>query len=320
MIPARFANRAAGAGIGLALDAILGEAPTAVHPVAGFGRAMGKVESVLYRDSRGAGVAHLGSGLALAGITGAALEGLGAAARSGLARSGLARSGLACYVAVAGASLAKEAGRVGAALDAGDLDRARKLLPTLVGRNADELDEKEISRAVVESVAENTVDGIVAPMMWTALAGPVGALGYRAVNTMDSMVGHRSDRYRLYGWASARTDDGANWLPARLTAALVILVRPRSARAVWEVVRSQAPGHPSPNAGVVEAAFAAALGLRLGGQNSYGDRVEIRPCLGRGDAPQAGDIARAVALARHVWITLGALLALPAVVRGWRRR
>ena len=123
---------------------------------------------------------------------------------------------------------------------------------------------------------------------------------YRAVNTLDAMVGHRSPRYERYGWASARLDDVAGWVPARVTAALVAAARPRSAAAVWTAVRTQAPAHPSPNAGVAEAAFAAALGLRLGGESRYGDRVEIRPPLGTGRPAEPADIARAVALARDV--------------------
>ncbi len=167
--------------------------------------------------------------------------------------------------AVAGRALGQAAGDVGRALDDGDLERARALLPTLVGRDPSGLDEGEIARAAVESVAENTVDAVVAPALWAAVAGAPGALGYRAVNTLDSMVGHRSERYANYGWASARLDDAVAWVPARLTAALVALVRPRAARPVWTAVRTQAPAHPSPNAGVAEAAFAAALGVRLGG-------------------------------------------------------
>src|SRR5206468_9435838 len=135
---------------------------------------------------------------------------------------GLVRStALATYVAVAGRGLTDAAGAVGAALEEDDLDRARALLPTLVGRDPTGLDEKEIARAVVESVAENTVDAVVAPALWAVALGAPGTLGYRAVNTLDAMVGHRSARYLQYGWASARLDDLANWVPARVTALLV---------------------------------------------------------------------------------------------------
>ena len=194
---------------------------------------------------------------------------------------------------------------------------ARAQLPALAGRDATDLDEPEMARAVVESVAENTVDAVVAPALWAAVLGGAGALGYRAVNTLDSMVGHRSDRYRRYGWASARLDDAANWLPARATAALVAAVRPHHAADVWRTVRRDAPAHPSPNAGVAEAAFAAALGLRLGGVNRYGDRVEHRAPLGRGRPPDRHDIHHAVRLSRDVSLALA--VALPAISQLQRR-
>jgi adenosylcobinamide-phosphate synthase len=295
-------GRPLGAAAGILLDLALGEPPAPVpHPVALFGSLMLGVEHALWRDHKAAGVVHATIGVAVGAIT-------GAAARSTAATT---------YVAVAGRLLHHSAGDVATALDAGDLDRARALLPALAGRDATTLDEPEIARAVVESVAENTVDAIVAPALWAAVLGGAGALGYRAVNTLDSMVGHRSDRYRRYGWASARLDDAANWLPARATAALVATVRPRRAATVWHAVRHDAPHHPSPNAGVAEAAFAAALGLRLGGVNRYGDRVEQRAPLGPGRPPHRGDIHRAVRLSRDVSVALaGALAAWGTVPMG----
>ena len=219
-------------------------------------------------------------------------------------------------VQVAGRALADTANQIAAALDAGDLDHARAALPGLVGRDPSGLDEKEIARAVVESVAENTVDAIVAPALWAAVAGGPGALGYRAVNTLDAMVGHRNPRYQRYGWASARLDDLAAWVPARAVAGLVMAVRPGAAAQVWAAVRRDAPAHPSPNAGVAEAAFAGALGLRLGGTNRYGDRVELRPPLGEGRPPERGDIAAAVRLSRDVSLALAAgLVAAPLIRR-----
>jgi adenosylcobinamide-phosphate synthase len=156
----------------------------------------------------------------------------------------------------------------------------------------------------------------VAPALWAALAGAPGALGYRAVNTMDAMVGHHSSRYEKYGWASARLDDVANWVPARCTAALVVLVRPGARDDIRRAVATQAPDHPSPNAGVVEAAFAAALGLRLGGRNNYyGGRVEDRPTLGCGRGPRTTDIASAVRLSRDVATALTTILGLIGCVR-----
>jgi adenosylcobinamide-phosphate synthase len=302
---------AIGAAGGWLADRLIGEPRVGPHPVAAFGSAMAAFERWTWRDSCLAGALHAGSGTALAVLAGAAVRaGLGAGLPSTLA---------ATYVAVAGRGLGEAASDVAAALGAGEVDAARWLLPSLVGRDPTTLDEKEIVRAVVESVAENTVDAVVAPMLWAAAAGAPGALGYRAVNTVDSMIGQRSPRYVRYGWAGARLDDVAAWVPARVTAAVVAAVRPGAAGAVWRAVRHDAPGHPSPNAGVAEAAFAAALGLRLGGENRYGDRVEIRPPLGTGRPPEVADVAAAVRLSSDVG-TAVALLLVAAAFAGRRRR
>ena len=296
--------RTGATALGLVADRLLGEPPAGAHPVSAFGAAMRAVESRIYADGRWAGVAHATAGLAL---------GVGAGAAVG-------STALATYLSVAGRELGAAAGRVAVALAEGDLDAARLLLPALVGRDPADLDEKEVTRAVVESVAENTVDAVVAPALWGAAAGAHGALAYRAVNTLDAMVGHRSHRYGRYGWASARLDDAAGWVPARATALLVAAVRPHSAAAVIRAVRADAPAHPSPNAGVAEAAFAAALGLRLGGSSRYDGRVELRPPLGEGRPPETPDIARAVRLSTDVGRALAAALGLAAAVRRRRLR
>lgn len=303
------ARRALPAAAGLLADRMFGEPRVSPHPVAVFGQTMRSYERYRYADRRMAGVEHAAVGVAIGMAAGAAMG----------------STAVATYLAVAGRSLGEAAEQVAAALDAGDLERARRLLPTLVGRDPTGLDDKEIVRAVVESVAENTVDAVVAPAFWGAVAGAPGALGYRAVNTVDAMVGHRSDRYRRYGWASARLDDVAGWMPARVTAALVGVARPATAAEVWRTVRRDAAAHPSPNSGVAEAAFAAALGLRLGGVNRYGTppRVELRPTLGNGRPPEVGDIERAIALSRDVTLVLAAALAtvgLAAARRPEQRR
>jgi adenosylcobinamide-phosphate synthase len=215
--------------------------------------------------------------------------------------------------------LERTARDIGAALAVGDLDQARALLPALVGRDPSGLGEVEIARAVVESVAENCVDAVLAPAFWAAVGGAPGVLGHRALNTLDAMVGHRSDRYRRLGWASARLDDAAAWVPARLCALAEAAARPARARAVWAAARQQAPAHPSPNAGVAEAAFAAALGLRLGGTNRYGATVEVRPPLGCGRAPGPQDIDRAADLLVDVTRVAVAVLAAAALCRYGRR-
>ncbi|MBK9180214.1 MAG: cobalamin biosynthesis protein CobD [Acidimicrobiales bacterium] len=290
-----------GAAAGIAVDRAVGEPPAAVHPVALLGSVLGWLERSTYRDARLAGVVHAALGTALAAGAGVALQrALGPGPATAAATA----------VAVAGRMLGDTALAVAVELERGDLDRARVLLPALVGRDPSGLGEGAIARAVVESVAENTVDAVVAPALWGAVLGAPGALGYRAVNTLDAMVGHRSARYERFGWASARLDDAAGWVPARVAAALVALVRPASAGAVWEAVRSDARAHPSPNAGVAEAAFAAALGLRLGGENRYGDRVEVRATLGEGRPPAAADIGRAVGLSADVGAALAGALVL----------
>jgi adenosylcobinamide-phosphate synthase len=290
-------SQSAQAAAGLLIDRATGEPPTPMHPVAWFGRVMTLAERFGYRDSRAAGTAH-----ALLGTT------VGAAAGAAL-RSTAAATALA----VGGRSLSDTALDIGAALGAGELTAARAKLPALVGRDPSTLSAPEVARAVVESVAENTVDAIVAPAFWAACGGAPAALGYRAVNTLDAMVGHLSARYHQYGWASARLDDVAGYLPARLTAALVCAARPRRAAAIWHSICTQAPAHPSPNAGVAEAAFAVALGVRLGGVNQYGDRVESRPVLGAGRVPIPADIPRAVRLSVDVSLLLAALLAAAAL-------
>jgi adenosylcobinamide-phosphate synthase len=295
-------TNALGAAAGIVADLVFGEPPAEPHPVQAFGMVMERVEHALYRyrPRRSSGVVHAVAGL-----------GLGVAAGS-LVRN----TALATYISVAQKALTDAGLDIAAALEDHDLPRARQLLPALVGRDPSDLDASEITRAVVESLAENTVDAVVAPALWGALLGSPGTLGYRAVNTMDATVGYHNERYEDYGWASARLDDVANFIPARLTAALVAAVRPRAAWAVWRAVRQDAPLHPSPNSGVAEAAFAAALGVRLGGVNTYEGRIERRAQLGRGRAPEAPDIAAAAALCRDVtWGLIAALLALAAVTR-----
>ncbi|WEH42496.1 cobalamin biosynthesis protein [Streptomyces sp. AM 2-1-1] len=289
-----------GATAGLVADRLLGD-PRRGHPVAGFGRAAAAVERRLWRDHRGRGALHT---LVCAG---AAVGAAALAARAVRRTPGaaVALTAAVTWSVVGGTSLGREARSIGAALDAGDVEAARKRLPHLCGRDPQALDGPGIARAVVESVAENTSDAVVGALVWGALAGVPGLAGFRAVNTLDAMVGHRSPRHRRFGWASARLDDVAGWPGARLTAALAVAAGGRPAQAVraW---RADAGRHPSPNAGPVEAAFAGALGVRLGGTLAYGGRVEHRPVLngagGRDVSVERGDIERAVRLSRRVGV------------------
>jgi adenosylcobinamide-phosphate synthase len=315
------AHRCLGAATGLTLDRLVGEPPVA-HPVAAYGRLMAALEARLWHDSRLWGSAFTAAGVGLGATTGKAMDELcSRRGRGGRCRSTVPVIGtaLATGMAVAGRALADEARRVAAALEAGDVDGARARLPALCGRDPDALDDKGLARAAVESVAENTVDAIVAPAFWAAVAGAPGTLAYRAANTLDAMVGHRSPRYLRFGWAAARLDDAANWIPARLTAGLVAAVRPGAAGEVAAVLR-RPPVHPSPNAAVSEAAFAVALGVRLGGDTVYGGRIDPRPTFGAGRPPEPADIDAAVRLSGDVTAALAGLLAGLGLLSAARRR
>ena len=283
----------------------MGEPPARWHPVAWFGTGMTRLEQHTYRDTRVAGVVHLtvGAGIGIAA---------GATLRRVLGRS--TATLVATTVAVAGRMLAEEARAVLRPVAAGDLDPARARLAGLVGRDVTRLDGAGIVRAVVETVAENTVDAVTAPLWWASVGGAPAVLAHRAINTLDAMVGHRDDRYRHFGWASARADDVANWLPARLTALAVAAVRPRRAAAVARTVRRDAPGHPSPNGGVVEAAFAGALGVRLGGTNTYRGVAQDRGRLGDGRVPAPADGTAAIRLARDAVTALALTAAVGSLL------
>jgi adenosylcobinamide-phosphate synthase len=296
------------------LDALLGD-PRRGHPVAGFGRAAQALHDRMYADSvpRGAGytaccvLAATAPGILAAHLT----------RRRPWLR--LAATAAAAWTVTGAASLTSEAQRIRRALQAGDLDAARAALPSLCGRDPRGLDEKELARAVVESVAENTSDGVVAPLLWGVAAGLPGFLAYRAINTLDSMVGYRSLAYARFGWASARLDDVVNWAPARLTGVLAGALAPvAGGRPLlsWRAMRRYGPHHPSPNAGHCEAAFAGALGIRLGGINAYSGRAEERPWLGDGRAPEPADIARAVRLCRAITAAAAIGAAAAAMVTG----
>ncbi|MEV5687173.1 cobalamin biosynthesis protein [Streptomyces sp. NPDC052164] len=296
-----------GATAGLIADRLLGD-PRRGHPVAGFGRAAAAAERLLWRDHRGRGALH--TVVCAGGAAGAAV--LASRAVRGRPAAAVALTAATTWSVIGGTSLGREARAVAGALAAGDIDVARERLPHLCGRDPHSLDGPQIARAVVESVAENTSDAVVGALVWGALGGVPGLVAFRAVNTLDAMVGHKSPRYRRYGWASARLDDLAGWPGARLTAALAVVAggRPGEAVRAW---RADAGSHPSPNAGPVEAAFAGALGVRLGGTLAYAGRVEHRPVLNgaAGRAVESADIERAVRLSRRV-----SLLALGVCVAG----
>ncbi len=287
--------RAAGLALGFVADRLFGD-PQRWHPVAGFGHISARLERRWYGDSRLRGTAHTIL------LVGAALA-VGAGAEA-LTRHPVAKTlvtAVATWAVLGGRTLEREALAVQTLLDDGDLVGARVHVARLVGRDTTALDESEVARATIESVAENTSDAVVAPLVAGALWGVPGLLAYRAANTLDAMVGHHSDRYERYGWASARLDDLLNLPGSRWAGLLTLLADPGQAAQGYRAWRRDAHRHPSPNAGVVEAAFAGVLGFRLGGTNRYGpDRVEHRASMGGGRAPIAADISRSVLLARRV--------------------
>ena len=305
-------------GAGLALGWLADEAfgdPRRYHPVAGFGRVALALEGLWYADSRSRGVVHE------AVLVGGAV-GLGCAVRRVVRDRpvlGVLATAAATWAVLGGRSLARESEAIAERLDAGDLRGARARMRNLVSRDPEALDADGLARATLESVAENTSDAVVAPLFWGALAGIPGLLAYRAVNTLDAMVGYRNDRYRNFGWAAARLDDLANWLPARMAGGLATVAAPLVGGSPADAARavvSQSGLHPSPNGGVVEAAFAGALGVQLGGRNVYGGVEEDRGVLGFGPAPTSADLARGNRLA----LAVSAGAALVASVLAWLGR
>lgn len=304
----------AGLALGWVADQAFGD-PRRYHPVAGFGKLALALEERWYADSRCRGVAHE------AVLVGGAL-GLGCAVRQAVRDRpvlGVLATAAATWAVLGGRSLARESEAIAERLDAGDLLGARARMRNLVSRDPDALDADGLARATLESVAENTSDAVVAPLFWGAVAGIPGLLAYRAINTLDAMVGYPNDRYRNFGWAAAKLDDLANWLPARIAGGLATVAAPlvggtpaEAARAVLE----QSGQHPSPNGGVVEAAFAGALGVQLGGRNVYEGVVEDRGVLGYGPPPTAADLARGNRLA----LAVSAGSALVACSLAWWRR
>jgi adenosylcobinamide-phosphate synthase len=303
-MPSRAWPTAVGIAGGLGLDALLAD-PRRGHPVAAFGSLAAATERLVHKDSRAVGALYA---LGLSGGAGLA----GAALSRSVRRPGgaVALTALATWAVVGGTTLRREAAAMEDLLADGDLDGARARLSHLCGRDPALLDVAGLARATVESVAENTSDAVVGPLFWGAVAGVPGLLAYRAINTLDAMVGHRSERHLRFGWAAARLDDAANLLPARITAALTVVLAPvvdgrsTAASRAW---RRDGHKHPSPNAGPVEAAFAGALGRTLGGRLTYSGRVEDRPLLGNGPAPGVLDIARAARLSGAVSLAAGAL-------------
>jgi len=278
-----------------ALDLAAGDPRGMPHPVRWMGRAITAGER-LRRPASPAGELLQG-----AVLTASIVAGSWFLARLAVRHGGIATEILLAWTTLATRSLLDESRAVVNALDAGDLTRARSQLAMIVGRDTGALDEPEILRAVIETVAEGLCDGVVAPLVYLALGGVPLAFAYKAVNTLDSMIGHRETPYLYFGRTAARLDDVANFVPARLTAVAIVAaawLTSASAPQAWSVFRRDGAKHPSPNAGQSEAAMAGALGVRLGGLNYYGGQPSPKPVLGCGGRPPVrSDARRAFGLA-----------------------
>ncbi len=283
-------------------DAALGDPAAMPHPVRLFGALIDAGERVLRSGAprrdlvRGAilaiSVIAFATALAFATVVVAGLVARWVAAIVAIALA---------WTTLAARGLNDAARAVEVALAADDPAAARRALPALVGRDPESLDRAGTVRATVESVAENASDGVIAPLFFLFIGGPAAAFAYKAINTLDSMIGHRDARYLYFGRAAARIDDAANFIPARLTALCLIAAASiqRRAATAWRVCRADARRHQSPNAGFPEAAMAGALDLRLGGDAVYGGQVEPRATLGASDRePTPEDIAGARRLMR----------------------
>ncbi len=300
--------------VAVALDLALGW-PDALyrrigHPVTWLGALIARLDAGWNRGGsrrlRGVWAAAMVIGLA---------GGLAAVAQAALPAgwAGILLGGMLAWPLVALRSMHDHVAAVAKPLLAGDLAAARHAVSMIVGRDPARLDRAGVGRAALESLAENSSDGIVAPLFWGVVAGLPGIAAYKAINTLDSMIGHRTARHEAFGWASARIDDLVNLAPARLTGVLFALAGGRRAAVALDTMQRDARAHRSPNAGWPEAALAGALGVRLSGPRHYGDRVADEPWLnGTAPDPTPEDLARGLALYRRAMAGAVALIALTA--------
>jgi adenosylcobinamide-phosphate synthase len=302
--------------IAVAIDLLLGDPQWLPHPVRAIGRWAIWLESLFRRVFGATRFAGLLTAISTYLVVGAVAW--GAIDLAAILHPLVADlvSIYIIYTTVAARDLARHSMAVFRPLAAGDIVEARRRVGAIVGRDTDQLDEAGVVRAAVESVAESTVDGVTAPLLFAVVAGPVGAIIYRSINTLDSMFGHRDDRYRQFGWAAARIDDAANYIPARCTGPLMcmaaILLQLRPWYALQTMLRDGRK-HTSPNAGLTEAAMAGALGVQLGGLNVYDGLSLEKPTIGKPLVPLGPrHIRQANAL---MFVTSGLFLALCLALR-----
>lgn len=285
------------------------------HPVTWIGALIRRLDAGWNRDTATDLPRRL-AGVAAALVVICAVAGVAYALQLALPSGwlGIVLGGVLAWPLVAVRSMYAHVAAVVAPLQAKDLDKARFAVSMIVGRNTAVLDAAGVARAAMESLAENTSDGIVAPLFWGAVLGLPGIAGYKAINTLDSMIGHRTPRFEAFGWASARIDDLVNLIPARLTGALFAVVSGRPTTAL-KVMWRDAGLHRSPNAGWPEAAMAAGLGVRLSGPRVYADRVANEPWVNAGAAdPTAHDLQRGLALYARAMFLLACGLAGLALI------
>ncbi|MCA1454949.1 cobalamin biosynthesis protein [Bradyrhizobium sp. BRP22] len=310
--------------LALAVDALIGD-PDLLwrrlpHPVALMGSAIHLLDRALNREQWSA-AERKAAGCVATGLLVAICAALGLLLESVLGQTllGQLAQGLVASMLIAQRSLYQHVGRVLSAFTDGGLAEARRAVSMIVGRDPEQLDTSGVSRAAIESCAENFSDGVVAPVFWLALFGLPGLLVYKVVNTADSMIGHRSPRHECFGWAAARFDDLLNLAPARLAAVLLAVVAPIAGGSVANALKvtwRDASKHRSPNAGWPEGAMAGALGLALAGPRRYGDRVVDDPFLNAGARMDAGpaDIRRALNLLIAACLLEAAIYAALALV------
>ncbi len=284
------------------------------HPVTWIGALIEACEARLNRGTRSRRIAAGGATLLICLIV-VALPALVLQALLPDGPLGALIGGLLAWPFVAVRAMYAHVAAVARPLGAGDLPAARQAVAMIVGRNPETLDTSGVTRSAIESLAENSADGIVAPVFWGVIAGLPGIAVYKAINTADSMIGHRSDRYEAFGKPAARLDDVVNWIPARITGGLFVLSHPKRLCAAWRVMLRDARHHRSPNAGWPESAVAGALDVRLSGPRIYDGQVAEEPWLNAGASdPVPEALWRALGLFRiMVALMMLALLALALV-------
>jgi len=273
------------------VDWLIGDPRWFPHPIRLLGRLVNNLEKIARRfflSPAGLKLAGVIIVLIAAGGSGFLAYGLITSAHRLHPAAGFMTEFYICFTILAGGDLRNHVLRVKDALEKKELEKARAATAMLVSRDTDGLEEAGLSRAALESLFENSADGLVAPLFFLALGGPVAAVVYKAVNTLDSMVGYKNKKYREFGWASAKLDDLANWMPSRLTAFLIVIGNKPEAmnwKKAWTLFLRDARNHPSPNSGWLESAVAAILGVQLGGINYYEGQISKRAKIGEPVAP-----------------------------------